>query len=82
MSTSKTPPPEENNGLSRDRRSHGEDYPGAPDDESSESRYAAPPAAPDQRDADAAKPKPRQDRGEGRGDETAALRFGPEPDDE
>lgn len=80
MSASKTPPPEENNGLSRDRRSHGEDYPGAPDDDSNESRYAAPPGAPEQRDA--AKPKPRPDRGQGRGDETAALRFGPEPDDE
>jgi len=82
MSASKSPPPEDDNGLSRDRRSHGEDYPGAPDDDSDESRYAAPPAASEQRDEDAAKPKPRQDRGEGRGDETAALRFGPEPDDE
>jgi hypothetical protein len=75
-------PPDENTGVSRDRRSHGEDYPGAPDEGSNESRYAAPPDAPEQGDADAAKPKPRRTRGEGRGDETAALRFGPEPDDE
>lgn len=70
----------ENSGPSRDRRSHGEDYPGAPDDRSDESRYAAAPGAPEQREA--AKPQPRPDRGAGRGDETAALRFGPEPDDE
>jgi hypothetical protein len=80
MSASKTPAPEEHNRVSRERRSDGEDYPGAPDGGSDESRYAAAPGAPEQRDAP--KPKPRPDRGEGRGDETAALRFGPEPDDE
>jgi hypothetical protein len=82
MSASKTPPPEDTNGVSRDRRSHGEDYPGAPDDHSNESRYAAPPGGPAQRDEDAAKPEPHPDRGQGRGDDTAALRFGPEPGDE
>jgi hypothetical protein len=72
----------ENGGPSRDRRSHGEDYPGAPDDDSNDLRSSAPPGEPAQRDEDAARPKPRPDRGQGRGDDTAALRFGPEPGDE
>jgi hypothetical protein len=80
MSTPKKP--EQKGGVSRDRRSHGEDYPGAPDDRSDESRYAAPPDTSSKEDADAARPEPRRARGEGRGDDTAALRFGPEPDDE
>lgn len=80
MTTSKNQTPEGDQGASRDRRSHGEDYPGAPDAGSDEQRYATPPGDPEESDAE--RPKSRRPRGGGRGDAEAAVRFGPEQDDE
>jgi hypothetical protein len=80
MTTSKNEAPERDQRANRDRRSHGEDYPGAPDAGSDEQRYATPPSNPEESDAE--RPKSRRLRGGGRGDAEAAVRFGPEQDDE
>lgn len=80
MTTSKNEAPEGDQRAGRDRRSHGEDYPGAPDAGSDEQRYATPTGDPEESDAE--RPKSRRPRGGGRGDAEAAVRFGPEHDDE